>query len=132
MKNRILLIDDEEQFRTSVRIALKRNNIDVTMEEDGYDGLKNIIFNSATGRMYDLIILDIMMPRVSGIDILEYLIQKHIEVPVIIVTGFMDYDLKFFCSRLKEIYILEKPFRQSDLVDEVLRIIAKKNKGEEE
>ncbi len=130
MNNKVLLIDDEEQFRNSVKIALKRKNIDVVTEQDGFDGLQNIMLSAASGQQYSLIILDIMMPRVSGIDILEYMIQERIEVPVIVVTGFMDYDLKFFCSRIKNIKVLEKPFNQTQLVDEVLSVLEKPDTGD--
>lgn len=130
MKNRVLLIDDEDQFRNSVKIALKRRDVEVVEEKDGFDGLKNIIFSKTTGSFYDLIIVDIMMPRVSGIDILEFLVQKRIDVPVIVVTGFMDYDLKFFCSRIKRISVLEKPFHQNVLVDEVLKMLQPAVDGE--
>lgn len=118
-----MLIDDEEQFRNSVKIALKRKGLHVETEADGLDGLENIIFSKTSGEMYDLIILDIMMPKVTGIDILEYMMETHIDVPVIIVTGFMDYDLKFFCSGLKKIIVLEKPFSQNMLIEEVLKIL---------
>ena len=123
MKNRVLIIDDEDQFRNSVKIALKRKSVDVFEEKDGFDGLKNIIFSRETNSFYDLIIVDILMPRVSGIDILEYLVDEQIDVPVIVVTGFMDYDLKFFCSMIKNLSVLEKPFHQQVLVDEVVRML---------
>jgi two-component system cell cycle sensor histidine kinase/response regulator CckA len=127
MRKKVLLIDDEEQFRNSVKIALKREGIQVTDEQDGSDGLRNIILSMATGNLYDLIILDIMMPGLTGIDILEFFIQNEMDVPVIVVTGYMDYDLRFFCSNIKKITVMEKPFSHDKLVGQVLEMLKTKD-----
>ncbi|MCD8554471.1 response regulator [Seleniivibrio sp.] len=123
MRKKVLLIDDEEHFRNSVKIALKREGIQVTDEQDGSDGLRNIILSMATGSLYDLIILDIMMPGLTGIDILEFFIQNEVSIPVIVVTGYMDYDLRFFCSHIKKIKVMEKPFSHDKLVGQVLEML---------
>jgi len=124
MRKRVLLIDDEEYFRSSVKIALKREGIQVTDEQDGTDGLQNIILSMSTGDLYDLIILDIMMPGLTGIDILEFILQNELDIPVIVVTGYMDYDLRFFCSNIKRIKVMEKPFSHDMLVSEVLSMLS--------
>ncbi|TCK59358.1 response regulator [Seleniivibrio woodruffii] len=124
MRKRVLLIDDEEYFRSSVKIALKREGIQVTDEQDGTDGMRNIMLSMSTGDLYDLIILDIMMPGLTGIDILEFILQNELDIPVIVVTGYMDYDLRFFCSNIKRIKVMEKPFSHDMLVSEVLSMLS--------
>jgi len=120
---KILLIDDEDQFRSGAKIALKKLGFQVTDAADGFEGMRHIIRNNIVGEMFSLIILDIMMPRVSGTDILEFLIHKKIDTPVLVITGFMNYDLKCFCSRLSRIDILEKPFLSSDFYEKVKTMI---------
>lgn len=120
MENKkILLIDDEDHFRSGVKIALKKQGYLVTDAEDGYEGMRHIIRSSVTGETFDLIVLDIMMPKVSGADILEYMIHKKINTPVLVITGFMNYDIKCFCSRLRKVDILQKPFQSSEFFSKI-------------
>jgi DNA-binding response OmpR family regulator len=120
MENKkVLLIDDEDQFRSGAKIALKKMGYEVVEAADGFDGMKQIVRNNLVGNMFNLIILDIMMPKISGVDVLEFLVQKKIDVPVLIITGFMDYDLRCFCSKIKSLSVLEKPFQSVDLMEKV-------------
>jgi len=126
---KILLIDDEDQFRSGAKIALKKMGYQVTDAADGFEGMTHIVRTSATGEPFSLIILDIMMPKVSGTDILEFMIHKRIKTPVLVITGFMNYDLKCFCSRLQNIDVLEKPFHSSEFYEKVSSMI-QTNTGE--
>jgi len=122
---KILLIDDEEQFRNGAKIALRKMGYQVIDAGDGFEGMQLLMRYAATGESFHLIILDIMMPKVSGTDILEFMIHKRIQTPVLVITGFMNYDLKCFCSRLKEIDVLEKPFISKDFYERVDQMINK-------
>ena len=122
-KKKILVIDDEDHFRSGVKIALKKQGYQVTDAADGYEGMRHIIRSSVTGEVYDLIVLDIMMPKVSGADILEYMIHKKINMPVLIITGYMSYDIKCFCSRLRRVDILQKPFQSSEFFEKVEQML---------
>lgn len=122
-KLKILLIDDEDHFRSGAKIALKKQGYLVTDAEDGYEGMRHLIRSSVTGETYDLIVLDIMMPKVSGADILEYMIHKKINTPVLVITGFMNYDIKCFCSRLNKVDILQKPFQSIEFFEKIEAIL---------
>jgi DNA-binding response OmpR family regulator len=129
---KILLIDDEDQFRSGAMIALKKQGYSVTDAADGFEGMQELIRSTTLGEVYDLIVLDIMMPKVSGTDILEFLIHKKIKTPVLVITGFMNYDLKCFCSRIKAIDILEKPFISADFYEKVKKMIGDDTGGTNE
>ncbi|PLX68936.1 MAG: hypothetical protein C0603_04425 [Denitrovibrio sp.] len=122
---KILLIDDEEQFRNGAKIALRKMGYQVIDAGDGFEGMQLLMRYAATGESFHLIIIDIMMPKVSGTDILEFMIHKRIQTPVLVITGFMNYDLKCFCSRLKEIDVLEKQFISKDFYERVDQMINK-------
>ncbi|PLX70096.1 MAG: hypothetical protein C0603_03925 [Denitrovibrio sp.] len=122
---KILLIEDEEQFRNGAKIALRKMGYQVIEACNGFEGIQLLMSASATGNIYHLIILDIMMPKVSGTDVLEYLIHRKIQTPVLVINGYMNYDVKCFCSRLKEIDVLEKPFVSHDFYETVNKIIDK-------
>ena len=72
---------------------------------------------------FNLILLDIMMPKVSGIDILEYMVHKRMDIPVLVITGYMNYDIKCFCSSLESVQILQKPFSHDELMEKINSIL---------
>ncbi|ADD66986.1 response regulator receiver protein [Denitrovibrio acetiphilus DSM 12809] len=120
----ILLIDDEDQFRNGVKIALKKQGYKVIEAADGYEGMRHIIRSATSDEHYNLIVLDIMMPKVSGADILEFMVHKNIDTPVLVITGFINYDIKFFCSRLSKVDILQKPFLSSVFISKINEMLA--------
>jgi DNA-binding response OmpR family regulator len=111
---RILLIEDEALFRTAVRIVMTRRGYDVVEAGDGDEGMQCIISSILEENPYSLILLDLIMPKVSGIDVIEYLIEEKIETPVLVITSMLDFDIEFFCSRLKNISVLQKPFSSKE------------------
>ncbi|WP_277656072.1 response regulator [Seleniivibrio woodruffii] len=121
MKKRVLFVGDEEIFRIALRIALKRKKIDLVAEADR--SLKNLIPAFDVNDFYNLLIIDISMPEMSGIDVLEYLTQEKKDIPVIAITDHMHHDLRFFCSGIRSIRIIQKPFDQNELIGEVLKLL---------
>lgn len=96
MKNRILLVEDEWKLRRIASDFLKRENFDVLEAEDGQEALDLIITEQ-----YDLIILDIMLPKINGWELLKEIRRKDATLPVIMLTAkgseediLKGYDLK--------------------------------------
>ncbi len=79
---RILLADDEELFRTQIASLLKEEGFNVEMASDGVAAI-NIIRENA----FDLILLDYHMPKVNGMEVLQFVKDKHPATEVIIITG---------------------------------------------
>ncbi len=84
MKPRILVVDDDELVRLTIRKWLEREGYDVIAAEDGKSGLK-----AARQCEPDLILLDITMPRMNGFEVLQRLGKREetMCIPVIMVTG---------------------------------------------
>jgi DNA-binding response OmpR family regulator len=78
---RILVIDDDLAIRVLLQAVLRRMKFDVELAEDGADGLEKIARNGA----YDLILLDLMMPRLNGYEFIDRVGEAHAERPHIIV-----------------------------------------------
>lgn len=78
---KILVIDDDLAIRVLLQAVLKRMKFDVELAEDGADGLDKI----QKGGGYDLILLDLMMPRLNGYEFIERIGEWHTERPHIIV-----------------------------------------------
>lgn len=79
---RILMVEDEKYMAEAVTQVLKKNNYSVDLEYNGEAGL-----DSGLSGIYDIIILDIMLPKMDGISILRELRRNGIETPVILLTA---------------------------------------------
>ena len=78
---RILVIDDDLAIRVLLQAVLRRMKFDVELAEDGADGLEKIRKNGT----YDLILLDLMMPRLNGYEFIDKIGELNPERPHIIV-----------------------------------------------
>lgn len=79
---KILVVDDEQNMRTGLKDNLEFEGYDVDTANDGNQGLKKILENS-----YNLIILDVMMPKISGFDVCKEIRKAGITTPVILLTA---------------------------------------------
>ncbi len=92
---KILLVDDEQSIQFLYREEFKELGYEVISALNGTEGLREFIENKP-----DLVILDIQMPGMNGIDILRQMKQKDPDVPVILCSAFHDYkqDLSSWAS----------------------------------
>jgi len=112
----ILIIDDEESIRDGCTQILTRMGYLVESAGDGLNGLEM----AKTGR-YDLILLDIRMPKIEGLDILRITKKEmSIKSKVIIITGFGTIQLAVEAMRLGAINFITKPFNAAELKKAVL------------
>ncbi len=81
-KIRLLLVDDEEEFVNTLAERLELRDFGVTVSHDGESAL-----GIAGEESFDAIVLDVMMPGMSGIDVLKQLKAENNPVPVILLTG---------------------------------------------
>ena len=79
---RILIVEDEVTLADLVATRLKKEKYIVDVSNDGEDGLYNALMD-----VYDLILLDIMLPNVNGIDILKQIRENNIKAKVIMLTA---------------------------------------------
>ncbi|MEJ6493314.1 MAG: response regulator transcription factor [Actinomycetes bacterium] len=78
---RILVIEDEESFRDAMKFMLSREGFDVILAPNGAEGIK--LFDSSNP---DLVLLDLMLPEVSGTEVCKYIRSKS-KTPVIMLTA---------------------------------------------
>ena len=79
---RILLVEDEKQLSEALGAILEKNNYIVDRVFDGEDGLDYILSD-----IYDIVILDIMIPKMNGLDVLRNARKEGISTPVILLTA---------------------------------------------
>ncbi|MEJ2535944.1 MAG: response regulator, partial [Calditrichia bacterium] len=78
----ILIIEDEAQMRSGLKDNLEFEGYAVDVAEDGQSGL-----DKSLSKSYDLIILDVMLPKLSGFDVCKKIREKGIKTPIIMLTA---------------------------------------------
>jgi DNA-binding response OmpR family regulator len=79
---RVLIVEDERKLAQVLSSALQAEHYDVVVAATGEDG-----FYRANAELFDLVVLDLMLPGRSGLEILQTLRQRHVETPVLILTA---------------------------------------------
>lgn len=119
-KNRILMIDDDEELVAETSSILEDAGYAVDRAFDGNKG-KNLACNGS----YDLILLDVKMPRITGTDILKDLKNRKITSKVIIVTGSLIIGSFFEEHGIISLAdgFIEKPFHPGELLAKIEKIL---------
>ena len=105
MKKKILIIEDDNSIRRVVRdILLKENSFEVYEAFDGKDGVKKIINNR-----FNLILCDIKMPKMDGMEVLKKVNLKKISVPFIMLTGHGNVETAVSAMKLGAFDFIQKP-----------------------
>jgi DNA-binding NtrC family response regulator len=107
---RVLIIDDEKSFTEELHEFLTKTGYDCIEAHSGQDGL-NILKNEEI----DLLILDVLLPGMNGLDILKEVKAAYPGIEVIIVSGHGSIDTVITAMRLGALDYLKKPFRHSDI-----------------
>jgi len=117
----VLIVDDEGEIRSSVRTALLLAGItNLTEREDGDAAAAAIREQSFAG-----VVLDLMMPGISGLDLLSLILEERPETPVIVATGTGDVETVVKCMRAGAFDYLEKPINRTRLVTSLRHAIEK-------
>lgn len=105
MNAKILVVDDEEVVIRSCQRILAGNNYQIDTQTDS-----RVAMESIEKVQYDVIILDLMMPNVGGMEILRKAKQLHPDVKVILVTGLAQHDTAVRAEKMGAFAYLPKPF----------------------
>ena len=108
---KILVIEDEFSLADIIATKLKKENYDVDISLDGESGLDN-----ALSGIYDLIILDIMLPKINGIEILKEIRKNNIDTKVIMLTAKSSLDDKLVGFENGANDYITKPFHIEELI----------------
>ena len=108
---RILVVEDEIHLAEALGQILKKNNYTVDISNDGESGLDN-----ALSGIYDVIVLDIMLPKMDGIEVLKNLRAEGFDTPVILLTAKSDVADKVRGLDSGADDYLSKPFNTEELL----------------
>jgi two-component system, NtrC family, response regulator HydG len=116
---RILLVDDDEALGRYLARALTRGGFEVTHELDSGDALQRIETES-----WDLVITDIELPGMTGLELLDRVRQRLPDLPVAVLTGHPTVDYAVSALRNSAAEFLQKPIVGADLVAKATELIA--------
>ncbi len=122
-RGRILIIDDEEEIREVLRMHLESAGYMVIEAEDGEDGI-NKMREGSNLLQVGLIITDIRMPKVNGVEAIDYLRTNAPSKPILVLTGYPDTDLAISLLKKGVKEYLVKPIDKKVLLEKVKKVLS--------
>lgn len=116
----ILIVDDEKNIRLALSMALEKLEIPVETAASGEEALEKV-----AQAEYDLMLLDLRMPGVGGMEVLRQVSQRLPDLKVIIITAYGSIDLAVEAMKLGAVDFLQKPFDVMQVREMVRRILEK-------
>lgn len=123
---KLLVVDDEEVVCQACRRIFSRQGFEVETSVDAREGL-----SWAAQKNYKIVLLDIKMPNMDGIQFLEKLREKNPDVPVLIITGYPSIPNAAAAMRLGASDYVTKPFTSEEITRAVQRVLAAAPQSEE-
>lgn len=126
IQKRILIVDDDDEIRDLLEFDISQSGYFVDTASDGLEGL-----NKALNNAYDLILLDVMMPKMNGFDVCRNIRQAKLAIPILMLTAKGTIDDKtegFDCGA--DDYLV-KPFDIQEVLLRI-RVLLRRNHFEEE
>ncbi len=121
---RILIVDDEEIIRIGCQRILEDDYRSVDLAENGRVGWESI--EARKEDAYDLVLLDLMMPEMGGLEVLENIQKQDVDMVVIMITGFATIETAVDAMRKGAYDYLPKPFTPEELRTKVRRGLEKR------
>ncbi len=121
-KRRILVVDDEKNIRLTVQHSLIAADYDVETAADGAEGLAR--FHEGH---YDLILMDLRMPQINGIEMLREIREHDKRVAAIVITAYLTIDTLLEAFSLGVSDYIRKPFSPNDVREMVRRVLARES-----
>lgn len=115
---RILYVEDATFLAEAVKHNLEKQGFTVDLANNGEDGLEN-----ALSDIYDCVVLDIMLPKLSGTDILKRMREKNVQTPVIMLSALSEVETKISHLDHGADDYLAKPFKTAELVARIKALI---------
>jgi CheY-like chemotaxis protein len=118
---KILIVDDEEDVREVLKLHLEGENYSTLEAEDGDEAIK-VLRKEMTN--VAVILCDIRMPKVDGIECIDYLRREAPSIPIVVVTAYPDTDLAVDLMKKGVKDYLVKPVDKEKLVSTVKKLVA--------
>ena len=123
---KILVAEDNREMRRLLVWALKNRGFQVTEASDGPDLFLRLSTQTCTSSTYDLLISDIRMPHMTGLEVMQGLQRlKRLLPPTILITAFGDDQIHHRAAELGAI-LVDKPFELDELMERIEQVLAQR------
>jgi len=124
-KAKVLVIDDEPIVLKSCDKILSEEGYDVQTVQTGTEGLQRL-----TGEKFDIVLTDLKMPDISGMEILKRIMESYPDVMVIMITGYSTVQTAVEAMKLGAYDYVPKPFTLEELIEAVSKALDKKKRDD--
>lgn len=122
----ILIVDDEVEFAKSITRHLKRKGFDLRIAHDGLQALDQLDLAAQDKQTIDLVVSDVIMPNLDGIQLLKQIKSRYPLTSVILLTGFGENPVARGCVRDEMDDFYQKPIKPSEMLDLIERVDKKR------
>ena len=126
-KRHILIVDDDQNTLRSMEFVLEAANHKVTTTADSHEALEKIASARNSCCPVELLITDIQMPGLNGLELIGELNRHNIDLPTLVISAYSNQELQFKLARLGYDNLLIKPFDEEALVGRVTELLEQKN-----
>ena len=126
-KSHILIVDDDQHTLRSMEFVLEAANHKVTATADSQEAMEKIASARNSGCPVELLITDIQMPGLNGLELIGELNQHNIDLPTLVISAYSNQDLQSELVRLGYDNLLIKPFDEEVLVGRVTELLEQQN-----
>ncbi len=126
VKPRVLIVDDDLAFRVGTLALLEDHAFDVTIAVNGEEAKQKL-----SEQEFDLVLTDLVMPGVNGLDLLKHIKSSQPDIPVIMVTGFASIGTAVEAMRLGALDYVTKPCENDELLIKLRRALDERRKDRE-
>ena len=124
-EGRVLVVDDEPAVRKVVKLTLEKAGYDVIEAEDGAQAVQEVK-SGENPLMLDVILTDIRMPKMNGLEAIQYFQQEFPHVSLIVLTGFPNIEMATSLMQQGVITYLVKPVERETLLAAVSKAMEKR------
>ena len=110
----VIVVDDDEAVRKSLKFALELEGLDVRL----YNGGEQILSDRDLPK-HGCLVIDYYMPAMNGVELMDALRLRHVDLPAILITAKATDDLRRRAARAGFRQVLEKPLEDGSLVDSI-------------
>ncbi len=120
-----LVADDEKHTRVALSLILRKAGYQVTTAEDGLEALRTVEGAAHGSTPFDLLVVDVQMPGLTGIEVVEEIGRLGATTPTLLITGYRCPERVAELRRERCLECAEKPFSPDEFLEHVARLLAR-------